>query len=259
MARSNPSPLGGWAASSKQSLLSIHCADSEPIGPISGQRHWAIMRVEGRRPFGGAAPHVFTRRGGGGWGRGSSQISVARPPSRSASGDVCSERRDVDPLHCTVTVERQANELTGPGPVLTPPKSEAGRRTVALPAFCLHALEHHLQDYVGGGRFLRLHSAHRAPAPPTGSVPRLDGGLCGCRDRRRAAPRSPAPCRHRDRAQSQRRHARARGNHRPLVARGRRPVPARHRRAQQGNLRLSRSCDLCCDGSKSSVAVRIRA
>ena len=31
------------------------------------------------------------------------------------------QRRDVDPLHGTVTVERQAHELTGLGRVLTPP------------------------------------------------------------------------------------------------------------------------------------------
>ena len=43
------------------------------------------------------------------------------------------QRRDVDPLHYTVIVERQAQELTGLGHVLTPPKSEAGRRTVGRP------------------------------------------------------------------------------------------------------------------------------
>jgi len=32
--------------------------------------------------------------------------------------------------------------------MLTPPKSEAGRRTVALPAFVRAALEDHLRDYV---------------------------------------------------------------------------------------------------------------
>ena len=58
------------------------------------------------------------------------------------------QRRDVDPLHGTVTVERQAHELTGLGRVLTPPKSEAGRRTVVLPSFVLAALEDHLRDYV---------------------------------------------------------------------------------------------------------------
>ena len=57
------------------------------------------------------------------------------------------QRRDIDPLHGTVTVDRQAHELTGLGRVLTPPKSEAGRRTVALPKFVLRALEDHLRDY----------------------------------------------------------------------------------------------------------------
>ena len=47
-----------------------------------------------------------------------------------------------------MTVERQAHELTGLGRILAPPKSEAGRRTFALPSFVLHALENHLEDYV---------------------------------------------------------------------------------------------------------------
>jgi integrase len=58
------------------------------------------------------------------------------------------ERRDIDQLHGTLTVVRQAHEITGQGRILTPPKSEAGRRTVALPAFVLKALEHHLHDHV---------------------------------------------------------------------------------------------------------------
>ena len=58
---------------------------------------------------------------------------------------------DVDPLHGTVMVVRQAHEITGPGRVLTPPKSDAGRRTVSLPAFVLKTLEAHLRDNVGVG------------------------------------------------------------------------------------------------------------
>ena len=46
-------------------------------------------------------------------------------------------------------VVRQAHEITGPGRVLTPPKSDAGRRSVALPAFVLEALAEHLRDHVG--------------------------------------------------------------------------------------------------------------
>jgi integrase len=59
------------------------------------------------------------------------------------------QRCDIDPLHGTVMVVRQAHEITGPGRVLTPPKSDAGRRTVGLPAFVLNALEVHLRDHVG--------------------------------------------------------------------------------------------------------------
>jgi integrase len=59
------------------------------------------------------------------------------------------QRRDIDPLHGTVTVVRQAHELTGLGRVLTAPKSDAGRRTVALPSFVLEVLEAHLGLYVG--------------------------------------------------------------------------------------------------------------
>ncbi len=58
------------------------------------------------------------------------------------------QRRDIDPLHGTVAVERQAQELTGLGRVLMPPKSAAGRRTVALPTFVLTSLENHLQRFV---------------------------------------------------------------------------------------------------------------
>jgi integrase len=60
------------------------------------------------------------------------------------------QRQDVDPLHGTVMVVRQAHEITGRGRVVTPPKSDAGRRTVALPAFVLEALTEHLHDNVGG-------------------------------------------------------------------------------------------------------------
>ena len=59
------------------------------------------------------------------------------------------QRHDIDPLHGTLTVERQAQEITGRGRVLTPPKTDAGRRTVALPSFVLRALEDHLRDHVG--------------------------------------------------------------------------------------------------------------
>lgn len=40
------------------------------------------------------------------------------------------QRRDIDVLHRTVTVGRQAHEITGQERVITEPKSEAGRRTL---------------------------------------------------------------------------------------------------------------------------------
>jgi integrase len=57
--------------------------------------------------------------------------------------------KGIDPLHGTVMVVRQAHEITGPGRVFTPPKSDAGRRSVALPAFVLEALAEHLRHHVG--------------------------------------------------------------------------------------------------------------
>jgi integrase len=53
-------------------------------------------------------------------------------------------RADVDPLHGEVRVERQAQEVTGTGRVELAPKSDAGRRIVALPRVVVDALEEHL-------------------------------------------------------------------------------------------------------------------
>jgi integrase len=58
------------------------------------------------------------------------------------------QRRDIDLLHRTVTVERQAHEITGQARVITGPKTEAGRRTLALPTVVLEALNDHLKAYV---------------------------------------------------------------------------------------------------------------
>jgi len=58
------------------------------------------------------------------------------------------QRRDIDLMHRTVTVERQAHEITGQGRIFTAPKTQAGNRTVALPKFVLEALSDHLDAYV---------------------------------------------------------------------------------------------------------------
>lgn len=58
------------------------------------------------------------------------------------------QRRDFDLLHKTVTVERQLQEITGQGRVITGPKSEAGNRVRALPSAIVADVEAHLAEYV---------------------------------------------------------------------------------------------------------------
>jgi integrase len=58
------------------------------------------------------------------------------------------ERRDVNPLHKTIRVERTANQIRGELQ-LGPPKTEAGRRTVVIPSHVLPELEAHLAAHVG--------------------------------------------------------------------------------------------------------------
>jgi hypothetical protein len=67
--------------------------------------------------------------------------SVTRYIGDPSSGE---ERCDLSPL-----ARRGGGEAAGPGRLLTPPKSDAGRRTVAVPAFVLKALEVHTRDDVG--------------------------------------------------------------------------------------------------------------
>jgi integrase len=64
-------------------------------------------------------------------------------------GELAGLRRRVNVLHRTITVEEQAIELSGGSVVFGPPKTEAGRRTVALPKELVPMLEAHLAAYVG--------------------------------------------------------------------------------------------------------------
>ncbi len=57
-------------------------------------------------------------------------------------------RDDIDLAARTVSVRRQYVELTGQL-VVGPPKSQAGTRTVAIPASIIPALRDHLDSYVG--------------------------------------------------------------------------------------------------------------
>ena len=58
-------------------------------------------------------------------------------------------RSDVDLLHGSVHVRRQAQEIAGSGRIILDPKSEAGRRTVALPATVIVALAAHMAAFPG--------------------------------------------------------------------------------------------------------------
>jgi len=58
------------------------------------------------------------------------------------------QRRDIDLLHGTVRVNREAQEITGQGRILTAPKSEAGDRSVELPPPTQAELSHHMDAYV---------------------------------------------------------------------------------------------------------------
>lgn len=53
------------------------------------------------------------------------------------------ERRDIDPLHGTIRIERTANHVPG-GLRLGPPKTAAGVRTVSIPPHLLADIEAHL-------------------------------------------------------------------------------------------------------------------
>ena len=58
-------------------------------------------------------------------------------------------RADVDLLHGEVHVRRQTQEITDVGGMILDPKSEAGRRTVALPAVVVETLDRHLALFPG--------------------------------------------------------------------------------------------------------------
>lgn len=56
-------------------------------------------------------------------------------------------RADVDLLHGEIRVTAQAQEIAGSGRVVLAPKSDAGRRVVAIPAVVVNALDAHLSTF----------------------------------------------------------------------------------------------------------------
>lgn len=76
---------------------------------------------------------------------------VPKAPRGPGVGDdgVALTRARVDLLHATVTVVEQRHELPDGSFLLAPPKTAAGRRTIALPAPVVGELEAHLDAFVG--------------------------------------------------------------------------------------------------------------
>jgi hypothetical protein len=162
---------------------------------------------------------------------------VVRWPGRAAGwGAVGLQRHDIDPLQGTVTVARQANEITGQGQILTAPKSEAGNRTEALPVTLLESLVDHLASYVA--------------APPDSPVFTRKTGLplrrqdlshvvgrCvqGRRDKRCPYSRPPAPCVDHRRPQSKRDAPGTDGLRWSLIPCCRFALPTCHGRARKGH------------------------
>lgn len=60
-------------------------------------------------------------------------------------------RERVDLERRTITVSEQAQQVVGEGRVIGDPKSQAGKRVVAIPTALVQILEHHLADYVAPG------------------------------------------------------------------------------------------------------------
>lgn len=58
-------------------------------------------------------------------------------------------RRDIDLLHRTVTVRLQRQETKGGRHMVSPPKTDAGKRTLVLPASLIPEVEAHLDAFVG--------------------------------------------------------------------------------------------------------------
>ena len=68
------------------------------------------------------------------------------------TGELLGLRRcDVDLVHGYVDVVRQAQEVPGRGRIIVPPKSDAGRRRVALPRQLVTALDEHITTFSASG------------------------------------------------------------------------------------------------------------
>lgn len=100
---------------------------------------------------------------------------------------VALQRRHVDLLRRTITVDQQAQTVVGRGLVTGPPKSAAGARTVAIPEALASILEDHLARWSGPEpTALVFHRGARRSHPQPALVPPVPR-----RSRRRRRPVAP--------------------------------------------------------------------
>jgi integrase len=94
-------------------------------------------------------------------------------------GELLALRRDdIDPLHHTVTVDENAPEGSSVR-VLGPPKSEAGRRTVAIPAAIMRKIRGQSRALCRSGtRCLGLHRPTRWSTTPELHLTAMAAGAC---------------------------------------------------------------------------------
>ncbi len=149
------------------------------------------------------------------------------------------ERRHVDLVHRTVTVEQQAQVVVGRGRVLGPPKSDAGRRTVAIPTELAHISRSICPPTSVPNRTPSSSPETRAPPITTQHWSHKF---------REAADSAGAPGLHfhdlrhlaGTRAAATGASTRAHGPPRPLHAKGQPHLPARHRAARPPDRRRHR-------------------
>lgn len=79
-------------------------------------------------------------------------------------------RRDIDLERAVVTVEGQAQLIRGVGRVITNPKSEAGRRSVALPAVVAEAVRRHMSEFTAANDDAWVFTAERGGPAREGHV-----------------------------------------------------------------------------------------
>ncbi len=77
------------------------------------------------------------------------------------------QRRDIDSLHATISIDRTFVAVSGGSPIIGPPKTDAGRRIIAIPPNVIEALDSHLSRHVGSSKTAWLFpGAGGGPAVP---------------------------------------------------------------------------------------------